>query len=183
MAAAIADAHRGEQGFTLVDTIIAMLILTVGLLALAQVFIVGLATLNGSAPEILAREQATEAIESVFAARDGRTVTWDEIQNEAGESGSDGGIFLDGEQALTTAGDDGIVNTADDGPVESIYLPGGDGELGTDDDLVRPLTSFTREIEIRSAGTNLRRVRVIIRYQTGGRPRTYTLDTFISSFS
>ena len=59
-------------------------------------------------------QKAAQAIEAVFGARDSHKVTWAQIRNVNGASGSDGGIFLDGPQPLPQAGPDGLVNTGDD---------------------------------------------------------------------
>ncbi|MBI4484508.1 MAG: prepilin-type N-terminal cleavage/methylation domain-containing protein [Acidobacteria bacterium] len=167
-----------QEGFTLVETLIAMLVLSAALLALAQVFALGLTSLAAAAPDIIAREKAAEAVESVYTARDTRTITWDEIRNEA-----DGGVFLDGPQPLTTSGADGLVNTGDDGAVETITKPGPDNQLGTEDDLVETLTQFTREIEIQDVGPNLREIRVTIEYVVGAGRRQYTVETLIAAFA
>ena len=172
-----------EAGFTLVETMIALIILGVGLMSLAQVFAVGVGQLSASPSDITAREKATDAMESVFTARDTHTLTWAQIRNVKGQSGSDGGVFKDGELPLTTPGADGLLNTADDGAVEAITLPGPDNQLGTGDDRTVPLTTFTREIEIRDLGTNLRRIRVTIKYMANGSRREYKLETYISSFA
>ncbi len=174
----------GERGFSLIESLIAVGVLAFGMLAVAAGFTQGLALMSGSNLDILAREKAAEAIESVFTARDTRTITWSQIRNVEGETGSDGGIFLDGAQPLTVAGDDGLVNTDDDGAVESLMLPGRDGLLGTDDDIPQLLNNFTREIEIRAtAKSTLRRLRVVIRYQVGGETREYSITTYISSYA
>jgi hypothetical protein len=183
MAAAVTVHGHDERGFSLVEAVVALGVLAVGLLMLAQVFTLGLGLLASAGPDIIAREKATEAVESVFTARDTRTITWTQIRNREGESGSDNGVFLDGQQGLKTPGADGLVNTPDDGAVEALVQPGPDGQLGTSDDLTVPLTQFTREIEIRDVNANLRRVRVIIRYQAGRFRREYKLETFISSFA
>src|SRR6202011_4699378 len=105
---------------------------------------------------------ATEAIESVFSARDSHMVTWAQLRNV-----SDGGIFLNGPQPLKVAGPDGVVNTADDGRVEAIVLPGPDQQLGTADDVTQTLDGFTREIQIVDLSADLRSVTVTITYRTG----------------
>jgi prepilin-type N-terminal cleavage/methylation domain-containing protein len=177
-----------EAGFTLAETLIAMAIMTVGLMGLLQVFVLGMAHMASSSADVLAREKAREAVESVHAARDTRVVTWAQIRNVAGGGG--GGIFLDGPQMLRGIpgnDGDGLVNTADDAalPLQAVVAPGPDGILGNSDDVRTPLRNFTREIEIRDiAGQpSLRQVRVIIRYQVANLNRTYTLTTFVSSFS
>ena len=172
-----------EGGFTMLEALIALSILGVSLLALAQVYAHGEAQLSASGPDIIARQKASDAIESVFTARDTRIVTFAQIRNVAGESGNDDGVFLDGERPLRIAGADGLLNTADDGAVETMAEPGADNLLGTADDRIVELSSFTREIEIRDIGPNLRRVRIIIRYLAGGTRREYRLETFVSSFA
>jgi prepilin-type N-terminal cleavage/methylation domain-containing protein len=173
-----------ERGFSLVESLIAIGILAFGMLAIASAFTQGLSQMRGANLDIVAREKAAEAVESVFTARDTRTITWAQIRNAQGETGSDGGVFLDGPQDLTLAGSDGLVNTADDAAVESLVLPGPDGLLGTADDISQPMTGFTREVEIRATGkTTLRRLRVVIRYQVGSETRQYEVVTFISSYA
>jgi hypothetical protein len=171
-----------SQGFSLIEALIAMAILTTSVLTLAAVFTMGLAHMSGSSNNLIAREKAREAIESVHTARDTRVITWAQIRNVAGGTG--GGIFLDGPQALRNPGADGLVNTVDDTGVEEIVSPGIDGVLGTADDLRTPLTGFTREIEIRDLSGSLRQIRVIIEYPVGGATRRqYVLTTYISSYS
>jgi lactate dehydrogenase-like 2-hydroxyacid dehydrogenase len=67
--------------------------------------------------------------------------------------------------------------------VESEVLPGPDNILGTADDVVIPLTSFTRQIIITNIAANLRQILVIVNYQVGSLTRQRQLVTYISSFS
>jgi hypothetical protein len=89
-----------------------------------------------------------------------------------------------------------MVNTADDcqavdndrceSVIESLRQPGPDGRLGTDDDVLTPLTDFTREIAIDDVPGSpaLRRVTITISYNVGRlRPPPYTLVTYVSSYS
>lgn len=177
------EQRQDERGFTLIETLVAILILAGGLMVLAGMFATGLAALTASGPEIVAHEKASDAIENVFTARDTRSITWAQIRNVAGGTGADGGVFLDGDNAMSDAGEDGLLNTADDGAVERVFFPGPDNRMNTADDTVLVLTNYTRQIEIRDIGPNLRRLRVTIRYMVGGARRTYTLETFISSFA
>ncbi len=170
-------------GFTLVEVLVALAIVTGAALALAAVLAQGTQILLASQAQMIATEKATEAVESVFTARDTRVLAWAQVRNVAGASGADGGIFLDGPQPLRSAGPDGLVNTADDGPIEALVLPGPDNLLGTADDQRVPLTDFTREIEIRDLGPNLRRLRVTVRYRVGTGTREHVLVTYISSYA
>ncbi len=174
--------RNAEGGFTLVEVFAAMMLVVIGLMALAGAVAVGTRRLTGSQDQLIASQRAAEAIESVFKARDNRTLTWAQIRNVVG-AGADGGIFLDGARQLRTPGPDGIVNTADDGPVEELVRPGPDGLLGTADDERIPLTGFSREIELREIRPNLRQLRVIIRYRTVGGPTQYVITTYISSYA
>jgi prepilin-type N-terminal cleavage/methylation domain-containing protein len=168
------------SGFTLVETMIAMLILSGGLLALAMAFAQGMVTMGSAHSHQIAKEKASEAIESVFTARDTRIITWSQIRNQ-----DRGGIFLNGSQSLRGPGPDGLINTNDDGSqgIESETLPGPDGRLGTADDVEIPLSGFAREIQITDLTANLRQVRVIVSYQIGSLTRQYQLVSYISSFA
>jgi prepilin-type N-terminal cleavage/methylation domain-containing protein len=171
-----------DDGFTLVEVFAAMMLIVIGLMALAGAVAVGTRRLTGSQDQLIASQRAAEAVESVFKARDNRTLTWAQIQNVIG-GGADGGIFLDGARDMREPGADGIMNTADDGAIQEIIRPGPDGLLGTMDDERIPLTNFTREIEIREIRPNLRQLRVIVRYRTVGGPTQYIITTYISSYA
>jgi hypothetical protein len=172
------ESHKNQDGFTILEILFAAIILGGGLLALASAFAQGMVVMGTSHYHQIAKEKASEAIESVFTSRDTRTITWAQIRNVGG-----GGIFLDGAQQLRASGTDGLVNTADDGAQENEVLPGPDGIINTGDDVVFPLDKFTREIEISDLAPNLRQIRVIVRYQIGHLEREYQLVAYISSFA
>jgi len=184
---------NGESGFSLIETLIAMAILATGLLSMAGVFIMGLSQLAGSSASLIAREKAREAVESVHTARDIKTLAWCRIRNVGSPTGCTdgaGGAFVTGAQPLRTAGNDGLVNTADDGDIEVAVGPGPDGVLGSTDDVETPMVNYTRQIEIADIpmvnGTpnpNLRRVTVTIGFRVGQSLRSYSLTTYISSIS
>jgi prepilin-type N-terminal cleavage/methylation domain-containing protein len=182
--------HRDQSGFSLIETIVAMGILATGLLGLAGVFTVGMAHMATSSANLIAREKAREAIESVHTARDTRTIVWCQIYNVDSTrtsdcSGAAAGVFLSGDQPIKDPGADGLVNTADDGAVSK--LPGPDGILGTSDDIT--LSNFTRSIAITNVvdagvtNTNLKQIVVTIKYTVGPITRSYTLTTYVSSIS
>lgn len=184
---------RDDKGFSLIEVVVAMSILMVGMLGLAQVFYVGMAIVGTSSPNLIAREKAREAIESVHTARDTRVIQWTQIRNAnapncgawAGTTGQGGGRFTNGEVAMLASGPDGLVNTADDDGDE--VTPGPDNIIGTADDV--PLVGFTREIAICDivGNTDLRQIVVTIRYNgsraVGPARREYRLVTYISRFS
>lgn len=169
---------RSEAGFSLVETLVSMLVLTVGVLGLTQAFVSGVQKATSSPYEVLATQKAAEAIESVFAARDSHTITWAQMRNVA-----DGGVFLAAATPMKTSGADGVLNTADDGAVESFQFPGPDGMVGTGDDKTLVLNDFTRKIEIVELSGFLREITVTITYPANGQTKTYTVTALISQYA
>lgn len=173
-----------QAGFSLIEVLFAMAVLMVGVVGLAGSIAAGARRLTGTQDQLLATERAAEAAESVFKARDNRTIAWAQIRNVA-----DGGIFVDGAQDVRTPGSDGLVNTADDGDAETMLRPGADGMLGTDDDEETPLYGMTREIEILDVvndgvvSATLRELRVIVRYRAGSGTEEFVLTTYISAYA
>lgn len=175
--------YRSEAGASLIEVMVALAVLTVGALGMAGVFAQGMEKTMSSPGDLVATQKAAEAIETVFSARDSHTITWAEIRNVEGVTGIDGGVFLDGPQPLRAAGDDGLVNTEDDGDIEQVVLPGPDQIMGTDDDVIETLSGFEREIAIVDLQNDLRSITVTVTYRAGASLRAYTLTTYISNFS
>ena len=185
--------HRAS-GFSLVEVVIATSVLSVGVLAAAAVLAAGMQRLGSSPNDVMATQKASEAVESVFSARDSHKLTWAQIRNVNGAS-NDGGVFLDGPQQLKLAGIDGLVTTADDGALETVPLPGADQQMGTADDKQVYLGNYRREIIIRDIANEptgcgsvakpcmLRSITVIVTYPAGQDTQTYTLVAYISSYA
>ena len=173
----------GESGFSLIEVLVGMSLLLIGVLALEGVIAFGARQLTASQDQLIAGQRAAEAIESVFKARDNRVLTWAQIKNKLGASGTDNGVFLDGARDVRDPGADGLVNTADDGAILNIIKPGPDGLLGTGDDVSTPMFGFTREIEIRNISLTLRQIRVIVRYRSSNGPTQFVLTTYVSSYA
>ena len=171
-------------GFSLLEVVMAIIVLVVGLLSLLTLFSQSIVSMYLVQEDLIAGQKAREAVESIYAARDTQQITFDMIQNIPS------GIFLDGFQALRLPNPVGLLGTADGGTVEEIHLPGPDGQLGTADDQVRPLTNFERRIEVVPvldiSGTpypDLRQVAVTVRYTTTeGWQRSYLLTSYISRY-
>jgi hypothetical protein len=171
--------------------IVAITLLTVGVMSLVGVMALGLHTVGSSSALLIAREKAREAVESVHSARDTGELAWARVRNAA-----DGGVFLNGMQDMRLPGADGLVNTIDDGAIEVIQAPqapGPDGVLDTADDRMSPLSpnEFQREVLITTLnrdGTttvnpNLRQITVRIRYRVRNSWQIYQLTTFVSAYS
>jgi type II secretory pathway pseudopilin PulG len=172
-----------ERGISLIETMIAVGIMSVCLIGTASVLTQGVQRTNSSPGDLIATQKAQEAIESVFSARDSKVLTWAQLQNVYGQSGMDGGIFLDAEQPIKEAGSDGLVGTADDGAIESVTYPGRDGLYGTVDDEMKSMDGYAREIRIRDVQPNLRSITVTVSFQSGNMRRGYTLTAYISTYA
>jgi prepilin-type N-terminal cleavage/methylation domain-containing protein len=183
---------RNQRGFTLVEAMVASVVLATGLLSVLSLFAYSLSNLQMSQEDLIARAKAKEGLESVFSARDSSQITFDQINNKA-----NGGIFLDDFSLIyDPAGADGIANTDDDATsassqLDAIVLPGPDGILGTADDVRQTLINFQRKITISpvfltgttTINNNLRLITVTVRYtvpQFGG--RQYQVSAYISKY-
>lgn len=174
--------RSADDGFSLVESVVAIGILTVGLLSLAAVLTKAVQTTATASEDLIAKDKAYEAMENIVAARDSKLIHWDDLQNVA-----DGGKFLAGEQPLNGAGTDGIIGTSDDSSASGEVLsePGPDGQLGTADDINRSLTQFTRQIAIvpQNGSTTLRQITITVRYTYAGQQRQYQLVSLVSSYT
>lgn len=175
---------RKQSGFTMIETMIAMVILAFGILSLASIFSQGLKASSQTQIQYIAQQKAQEAMESIFTARDTRLLTTAQINNVA-----NGGIFMDGPQPLLASGPDGLFGTADDdanNPDSIVVAPGPDNMFGTADDIAIPLNPWmTRTIVIAPAANtaNLKTITITINWTYQGRSSQYQLVSFISNFS
>ena len=175
--------RSSQAGSTLIEVVLAMGVLTVGALGAAGVFTSGMQKATSSPGDLIATQKAAEAIESVFAARDTHKLTWAQIRNVHGESGSDGGVFEDGKKQLRDSGPDGLVNTVDDSDIEEVRYPGQDRIMRTADDTFIELGQFWREIQIKRVNDDLRIITVTMTYTANAQNRTFSLTTYISNVS
>lgn len=169
-----------DSGFTLIEVMVASVLLVVGLMAVAYGMVLGLAVVSTAQQDTIARQKAREAMEDVFTARNTSNVTFDQICNIAVGTPC---IFVSGFTPLATPGNDGIVNTVDDGAMEWVWTPGPDGILGTADDVKVYLNGFQRQIQVTTITPILKQVTVIIRYTTPqGFTRSVTLVAVMSPY-
>lgn len=176
--------HTTDKGFSLLEVMIALGVMTIGVLGVAGVISGGMRTLGTTPADVVSSQKAAQAIEAVFSARDSRVLGWAMIRNQ-----SNGGLFKDGWQALNEPGPDGLVHTIDDlAAIESVALPGPDQLLGTPDDKIDRLTGYKRRIVITDvAGTGtpsrLRTITVTISYPAGSTTKEFVLSTLIQSYT
>jgi prepilin-type N-terminal cleavage/methylation domain-containing protein len=156
--------RRLAAGFSLLETLIALVVLAVGILGLAAMLYDSLSYMQGSQDDFIAQQKAEEAAEAIFTAKYSANATFAQISNVSGTNPN--GLFLSG-------------------PIP-LLQPGPDGKLGTGDDIFVPLSNFTRTIAISNLaadpGGNVRDVLITINYTTGKFQRQYQLETYVSAF-
>jgi type II secretory pathway pseudopilin PulG len=178
-----------QRGFTMIEALISILVLSFGVLSLAAVYAQGIYYASLTQYDYIAEKKAEQAVEAIFTARDNGTLTWVNIQNT-----TSGGVFVPGPQAMLQPGPDGLVGTAADAgsPNEVIVIgPNPAGQIGTATDQTVDLNPWmTRSIDIQpvldTAGNNepnLRQITITINYHVGQMQRTHTLISYISSFA
>jgi type II secretory pathway pseudopilin PulG len=181
-----------ESGFTLIEVMVAGLVLTTGLLILAYGYGQGLASVVTAQEDTVAREKCRETLESVMTALNTNNLTFNSICNVSQGAGC---IFVDGFTPVYYAGNDGIYGTADDaGPctapaqcgIQTYVMPGPDGVLGTADDITVSLSgTYLRKIDI-SAGpvTNTRQITVTVQFTTSsGQTRSVVMTSYASPYT
>jgi prepilin-type N-terminal cleavage/methylation domain-containing protein len=192
---------EAERGFSLLEVVISMAILTVGLVSLLGVFGLAMASTQTSQQDMIAKQLANEAMESIVTARNTSQLGWDDIQNSGStncpNSGvSPCGLFMNGAnpiyQTVTTGTGAGIVGATNHAAgVQTLTEPGPDGIYGTADDVLIPLTGYQRTILISpvvdpngNVVSSLRGINISVQYSiTQARlPKTYVLSSFISQY-
>jgi prepilin-type N-terminal cleavage/methylation domain-containing protein len=187
--------HRKQRGFTLIETMIAMVVLSVGILGLAAMLADSLAWMNTSQFDYIAQQKAAASVESIYTARNLGQATWSTICN-VGSAVCTGGIFMNGAEPLCDPGPDNIIGTADDYSgtncsvsSDSILMTDSTGKYPTTMASAAkvPLTAynFQRTITISAFPnvSNLRTITVLITYKAGRFNKSYTLTANISNFS
>jgi type II secretory pathway pseudopilin PulG len=179
-----------QRGFTMIEAIISILVLSFGVLALAAVYAQGMYFASLSQYDYVAEKKAEQCVEAIFTARDNNTLSWAQIQNVAG-----GGVFLSGPQPMLQAGPDGLVGTtADTGAADEVLITGPNtstGQIGGVGDQTVDLNPWmTRQIDIipvldplGNNEPNLRQITITIVFHIGPMQRTHTLVSYISSFA
>jgi prepilin-type N-terminal cleavage/methylation domain-containing protein len=178
-----------QSGFTMIEAMISIVILSFGVLSLAAFYAQGIYFASLTQYDYVAEKKAEQAVEVIFTARDNNTLTWAQIENT-----SSGGVFLAGPQPMLQPGLDGLVGTVSDtGSADEVIVigPNSAGQIGTPTDKSVDLNPWmTRTIDIEpvldTSGNNepnVRSITVTINYHVGKMSRTYTLVSYISSFT
>ena len=176
---------ENQRGFSLIEVLISMVVITIGLVSLLGAFALAMAATQGAKQDMIAKQLAQEAMESHrYGARNCQCYL---APNSECRGAGTPGLFVAGLQPINKCGIDGIIGTADDAAAgaETVQGTGPDGVVGTaDDPAPTPLTDFQRSIAITNTATgDLRNITITIQYRTPqNSARTYVLSGMISQY-
>ena len=160
-----------ESGFTLIEAVIAIFILTIGLIGTAAAIIYALQFGAISRSVLSAKSIVVASIEEVEALRNARRLDFKQIANvgNVDNTGSPNpfGGFSNGLQPVSlNPGPDAVNGTDDD-----LRDPGADGIFGTADDFDNQGLArggYMRNITITNLSDSLKKVEVKVRYLGSG---------------
>lgn len=190
-----ANKRKGENGFSYLDVIIAIVIMMVGVLALASALMSNMARSFESEKRIVAKQVALSTIESIISARDIRRAGviegWDSIGSVGTNpvNGVNQGIFLTGWTPIREdLGGDGVAGTLDD----SCPGTGACTVTGRPPNTSPIVPNYERQITItdvddpeRPSPPNdiaRRKITVEIRFNVNGASRLETVSTMVAKY-
>ncbi|MEW6733010.1 MAG: prepilin-type N-terminal cleavage/methylation domain-containing protein [Acidobacteriota bacterium] len=203
------QAHLRGEGFSLIEVIISLAIITIGVLSLAGTLALSVINSDRSRQVTLAKYIATSTVETIIAARETGVITFNQI---AIRGSNPAGVFLATPTGLQgfpvrdagpdriygtadDAGPDNVPNTSDD-PPDLIYTLGpeiGPGNsrttFGTNNETVnltqlgyRRQISIT-DLEVGPTGPRLKRIDVEVFYPLPiGNQRSFRLTTILGNY-
>jgi prepilin-type N-terminal cleavage/methylation domain-containing protein len=156
-----------EGGFSLLEMVVALVVLTVGLLGVASAISYALMASNRGRGVTNAKMLVVSALEQMETLRNTGQLNYQEISNSQVAGSAFRGFPSDFRDVSTVPGPDGVFGTADDLSI----APGPDGNYGTTDDtrdLTRARPGVYRQILITELNPLLKKVQVTLRYGPNG---------------
>lgn len=161
-------AGSAEDGFTMIEAIVAIFVLTIGLIgtvaAITYALEFGAISRNvGSAKQVI-----IASIEEVETLRNAQRLNFQQVANAGKVNNSDSSNLFDGfstgfKDVALQPGPDGVNGTDDD----TIIAPGADGKYGTGDD-IKDSTSvrggYQRQITISDLSGSLKKVEIKVKF-------------------
>ena len=152
-----------ESGFSLLEMVVAILIMTIGLLGVASAISYALMATNRGRGVTNAKMLVVSILEQMETLRDTRALTFDEISNTHVPNSRFTGFPYSPTEfrpVSTVPGRDGVFGTEDD-----LW-----GPSGTTDDPLLARPGVSRQILITPFPTNpfIKKIQVTLRYQAGG---------------
>src|ERR1043166_7012336 len=87
--------HNSQSGFTIIETMIAIAIMSIGIVTLIAASATAVGATNNAQENLIARQKTLEAMESVYTARNTQQISFAKIANIPS-----GGIFTSGPTQL-----------------------------------------------------------------------------------
>jgi prepilin-type N-terminal cleavage/methylation domain-containing protein len=164
----VKNRRRSEGGFSLLEMIVALLILTVGLLGMASAIGYALLASNRGRGVTNSKMLVVSILEQMETLRDTGQLQFNEISNSQVVGSTFTGFPSTFQPVSTIPGPDGIFGTADD-----LVSAGPDGVYGNADDFTDPSLArpgVSRQILITTFATNdyLKKIKVTLRYAPNG---------------
>ena len=161
-----------ESGFTLIEAVIAIFVLTIGLVGTAAAITYALQFGAISQNVTKAKLLVVASFEEIESLRNSRRLDFKQIANAGSVNNTDSSItfngFSNGLKPISfDPGPDAVFGTDDDLSIS----PGPDGVFGTADDVTdqsRIRGNYTREITISNISPTIKKVEVKVRYPGSG---------------
>ncbi|HEV7396184.1 MAG TPA: prepilin-type N-terminal cleavage/methylation domain-containing protein [Pyrinomonadaceae bacterium] len=156
-----------EDGFTLFEMVVAMLVLSIGLLGVASAISYALMASNRGRGVTNAKMLVVSALEQMETLRNTGQLNFQEISNSQVSGSTFRGFPSDFRDVSTVPGPDGVFGTADD----LSTAPGPDGNYGTTDDvrdMTRARPGVYRQILVTDLNPLLKKITVTLRYGPNG---------------
>lgn len=180
--------NGSDAGFSLLETVVAIALLTVGLLGVASAIGYAVVATNHGRSITNTKLLAVSILEQMETLRNTGNLKFGEIANVGRVVPADSaflGFQAGPQQVSTEPGPDGIFGTADD-----LIDAGPDHKFGTVDDFVNPnfaVIGVTRQIQITSLSNTLKKIQVTVDYSAQGSMKTlvavcYLNDNTTSTF-
>lgn len=178
--------NNSESGFSYIDVMIALVILTVGVLALLAAISGSILMARGQDQQLRARQILGSTMESIMSVKetDEQWLGWISVGNIGTNPDTNGnfhGVFLNGPHEVhENAGFDQVIGTPDDdGPV----VPGFEREITITDlcDPDRP--SMNCVPPSNQYAVRMRQVDVVVRYWAGTVQRVERVRTVLTDYS
>jgi prepilin-type N-terminal cleavage/methylation domain-containing protein len=178
--------RKGESGFTMIEMVVAMLILFGGLMAAASVLSYAIAVSNRGRGVTNGKLLVISVLEQMENLRNTKQLTFAQIANTADVNNQGANYIFAGFPANPQAisrnpGPDGIFGTGDD-----LTSPGPDGVYNTADDVQNDMSlvvpGFSRTITITMLSSDIKKITVKLDYSAaGGRKESMTASSYLNN--
>jgi Tfp pilus assembly protein PilV len=161
------DSPKNEEGFTLIEAIIAIFVLTIGLIGTAAAITYALEFGSISRNVSSAKSLVVASIEEIETLRNARRLDFKQIANVGSVNNTDSKNQFNGfstgfKEVSTQPGADGVNGTNDD-----LISAGPDKKFGTADDFNDPTfvrSGYQRQITITNLSDSIKKIEVRVRY-------------------